>query len=935
MSGEKQKNLAYYRLDTGAVLDQLRTSREGLSNSEANTRLGQYGPNQLMRTKRETWVEKYVRQFQDFMIVLLLMSSIIALFLNDGRTAIVLMILVLFNTTLGFFQEYKAERTMESLENLIVPEASVLRAGKLEPVAATDLVIGDIVYIEEGNSVPTDLRLIEESELATNDFALTGESQPSRKFTHAISGNVELANRHNLIFMGTTVATGHGYGVVIGTGMQTELGRIASLSQEAKSGPSPLQKEMNNIAKRVTQGVVLLCCVLLLLSIQADLPLRDAFLFAIGFASALVPNGLPAAISTVLAQAAKRLAESKALVKKLSAVETLGATSIICTDKTGTLTKNQMTVESIFIGKEHYKVSGSGYEAQGDFLNPAGKKIAKSQLEDLKLFFSAGIFASNALINPPDEEHAGWYVLGDPTEGALITLANKAGLSSKDLSQTSPELKEFSFDSARKRMSSVRDYGPDRLRYVFVKGAPESVLDRCEDIWDHGHVRKLTAKDRTFILDINENQAGNAMRNLVLAYKVLPAKTKLEKLSMEEAESGLTYLGMVSMIDPLRDEVPEAMDAAHAAHVKVSIITGDFATTAEAIAKRARLAYGDEKLIVITGEELRNLDDARLLQLLIRGGTVFSRVSPEDKLRIVELVKSHGIIVAVTGDGINDAPALKRADIGVAMGVTGTDVAKQSAEIVLLDDSFKTLVKAIQQGRVIFANIKKIALMCFVANASELFVNLASLAGALIFGAPLALSVILILAIDLIAELFPVAALGWDIADHELMDEPPRDPKVHILNKSSIIDILFRGLIIGGLAYLNFVWFFYRSGNTPSDVLGGSTLHAGAMTITYVTIVMCQWVNILQSRTAKGIFTRYQFHNKRLWVAFAFSLICVLNIIYNPLITPYFGTASLTVADWAYTLGAAGLFLLIREVQRHADTHHTREHILSLLKEDA
>ncbi len=916
--------LPAYRLAGPEVTKQYDSRSSGLSVNEAQNRLQQYGVNSLHAIKKDPWWLKYLRQFKDGMILLLVASSGVALYLDDGRTALVLAALVLFNTLVGFSQEYKAERIMESLEKLVVPEAKVVRAGTLAQIRSTELVPGDVVYIEAGDSVPADLRLLDESELSTNDFALTGESNPSRKFTHALASEVELADRHNLVFMGTTVATGHAHGLVIGTGMQTELGRIANLSQDTQADPSPLQKEMNNIAKRVTQGTVVLCAILVPLALNADLPAKDAFLVAIGIAASLVPNGLPAAISTVLARAANKLAKDRALVKKLSAVETLGATSIIFTDKTGTLTKNEMTVEQLMIGKFHYQVSGTGYEPIGEFHYARGRTssiVTADGLDGLQLFFAAGALASNAQVNPPDEEHAGWHTVGDPTEGALITLARKAGLDPLGLDAVHPELKEFAFDSVRKRMSSVRTWGDNQQLYVFMKGAPESILETCDHFWDHGLEQKLNLDRTKLILDRNEALAKDAMRNLALAYKILPANTNLKNLTMEEAESGMTYLGMVSMIDPLREEVKTAMAAAHRAHIKVSMITGDHATTARAIAQKAGLGKKPGDITLVAGHDLRAMDDAYILKLVESGSVIFSRVSPEDKLRIVNLVKDSGQVVAVTGDGINDAPALKRADIGVAMGRTGTDVAKQSAEIVLLDDSFHTLVNAVQEGRTIFANIKKIALMCFTANASELFVNLASLGGAILFKVPLALTVMLILAVDLIAELFPVAALGWDKADHDVMTAPPRDPKQHILSRANVVDVLWAGLLIGGLAYANYLLFFHRQQVDPSGLASGSLVHLKATAMTYLTIVLCQLGNILQRRSERGLFTTYQFHNKQLWLAMCLSLFCVINIIYNPWIAPYFRASSLAALDWIYALAAAAIFLAVREFQRYSRLH--------------
>lgn len=929
MGGNKKEQLAYYRQECSSVLSQLESDlKKGLSNKEADNRLQQYGPNHLLVLNRESGIHKYMRQYKDLMIVLLLVSAVISLILDDSRTAIVLLALVLFNTIVGFSQEYKAEKLMESLEKLVVNETKAIRGGTLATISSAELVPGDIVYIEEGDSVPADLRMIKEYELSTNDFALTGESNPSRKFTHSISGNVELANRHNLLFMGTTVATGHGYGVVYATGMQTELGRIASLSADTTTDLSPLQRELNDIAGRVTIGTVVLCAILLPVAIKGGLPFRDALLFAIGIASSLIPQGLPAAINTTLAQAANKLVRARALVKKLSAVETLGSTSVICTDKTGTLTKNQMTAERLLIGHSAYNVSGTGYEPTGKILSRHGKELTGQALDDLTLFFACGAFASNASLSPSDDEHATWYVVGDPTEGALITLAQKAGIDTAQLDTDHPELKEFTFDSARKRMSSVRKYGAQDKLYVFVKGAPESILHRCEDIWDGGHVRKMSQKDRDMIDRENHNWASQASRNIGYAFRVLPAGTDLKKIKMNDAESNLTWLGMVGMVDPLREDVPAAMAAAHRAHISVSIVTGDYAVTAEAIARKAGLAKKGQDIIVVSGEELRRLEDERVLHLVLRGGVIFSRVSPEDKLRIVSLAKNNGQITAVTGDGINDAPALKRADIGVAMGKTGTDVAKQSAEIVLLDDSFHTLIGAIAEGRLIFANVKKTTLSYFTANAAELVVMLLSLTAAVIFQVPLALTVLQILAIDLIAELFPIAALGWDRADRDMMSEKPRNPKDHILNLKAIPDILWSGVIIGGLAFLNYIFFFTRQGVDAQNYPAQTPLHMKATALTYLTIVLCQLFNIMQRRSPKGLFTRYQFHNKQLGIALLASLFCVGNIIYNPLIAPYFGTGPLTLVDWLYALGAAAIFITIREVQRYANTHHSRDQIV-------
>lgn len=912
---EEKSLLPYYLLSTEQSLEQLSTKANGLDEDNAKDRLAKFGPNRLVQIRKTSWLQRYLRLYKDLMIVLLIFSSILSFYLGDSRTGIVLLALVLFNTGIGFIQEFKAERIMESLDRLVIPQAKVKRSGELAEIDSTELVPGDIVFVEEGDSVPADLRLIEESELSTNDFALTGESNPSRKFIHAISQEVPLGDRHNLLFMGTTVATGNGFGVVTGTGMHTELGRIADLSQDTPTDLSPLQKEINNIATRVTQGTVILCAILLPIAIQSGLGIQEALLFAIGIASSIIPQGLPAEINTALAQAASKLARARALVKKLSAVETLGATDIICTDKTGTLTKNQMTVEHLMIGSTRYQVSGSGYENNGHVMLD-GKAVDQKILVSLKLFFATGVYASNAKVHPPDDEHNTWYTVGDPTEGALITLTTKAGLDVDKLDTATPEQKEFTFDSARKLMSSIRYNSDDDKLYVFVKGAPENVLERCDHIWDHQRTNKLSARYSKQIIEEDSKQAELAYRNLAYAYKILPSSTKVDKITMEQAESGLTFLGMVSMMDPLRDEVTPAMEAARNAHIKVSIITGDHSITARAIAAKAGLVGNDKASTLVTGKEIKQLSDTQIIDLVSRGGVIFSRVSPEDKLRIVGLVKDSGRVVAVTGDGINDAPALKRADIGVAMGRTGTDVSKQSSEIILLDDSFHTLIGAVQQGRVVFANIKKGALSCFTSNSAELVVNLTSLAAASLLHIPLAISVMQILAIDLIAELFPIAALGWDPADRDLMREQPRHPGSHIINRRTLIDLLWSGLLIGGLAYANYLLFFSRAGVNPQGFSNKDMIYLQATSMTYLTIVLCQLANIMQRRSQDGLLSAYQFQNKHLWFAIGLSLFCVINIIYNPLIAPYFNSGPLGATDWLFAFTAALIFVIIREWQR-------------------
>lgn len=919
MDGHK---LPFYRLSEADVLAELRTSTEGLTKAEADDRLKHVGINRLERTKHTpTWLI-FIRQFKNLLVIILLVSAGFAAYLRDGKTTAIILFIALMNATVGFFQEHKAESLLSRLEKLIVPQAKVLRRGKLQEVSSSELVPGDVIYIEAGDSVPADARVLREDELATNDFALTGESQPTRKFKHAITADVPVGVRHNMLFMGTTVALGNGTAVVIGTGMHTELGRIADLSTSTKSDASPLQKEMNNLATRITQGTLLLAAILTIIELRSNIGIKTAILFAISVAAAMIPNGLVAEVNITLAQTASRMARARALVKKLSAVETLGATSIIATDKTGTLTKNEMTVTRALIGRTEYGVSGTGYEMNGAICEDNGKTVNGKNLKDLHLFFETGALASNAKVNPPDDEHATWYVVGDPTEGALITLARKAGLDPAQLDEKFPEQKEYAFDSARKRMTSVREV--DGQLYAFVKGAPESVLEVAEDLWDHGHVRPLAKADRTFFASYNEKHAANAERNLAFAYRKLPKGFDPLKHNLEDAEQQLTFLGIVSMVDPLRDEVPNAMNAALDAHIRVSIITGDYPATAAAIARKAGLSNGE--ITVVMGDELPHLADAQVLEMLLRGGAVFSRVSPEDKLRIVELARSSSQVVAVTGDGINDAPALKRADIGVAMGRTGTDVAKDAAEIVLLDDSFATLVMAIEQGRITFQNIKKAARCAMIDNMGELFTVLISLVAATVWKVPPGITAIQILAIDVVAQIFPITALGWDPAQKRLMHEQPRDMRDHILNKTSVIEFITFGGLAAVLSYSNYLFFFIRHHISPVHLSPSSTPYVQATILTYVTLVLCQFVSLLIVRAhTQPLFSSYLWSNKKLLAAFGISFFCILNIVYNPLIQPYFNSGSLGLQDWLTAFGIAASYTLIRLFDIHMSKTSRKE----------
>lgn len=905
----------YYQMDVAEVLAHLKTQEDGLNIEDAKQRTQIYGFNKLATIARDPWFFKLLNQFKDLMVVILIVAGSLSLYLGEYRDAIIMYTIVLINALISFFQEYRAEKVMDSLKSLVKSGAKAVREGKELEIDSFELVPGDIVMLEEGDAVPADLRIFRENLLSTNDFALTGESNPTRKFIHAIKGDALLGDRNNLVFMGTTVATGNGLGIVVATGMQTELGRIANLSQITKPELSPLQKELNHLSANITKVTLIIGAALFAIGLGIHFSLRESFLFALGVAASCVPEGMPAQVSVALSLAAGRLANKKAVVKKLSAVETLGSTHIICTDKTGTLTKNEMTVQKIVTAQGVLNVTGLGYEPKGQIVQENGEILTDEDLWKYKLFFENGMFASNARVNPPDSEHKVWYAIGDPTEAALITLAAKAGLNPAGMDKKYPELKEFTFDSVRKRMASIRKM--DNGIVAYVKGSPQSVLSRCTKILDGEKVRTLTEADRKQIETKDDQFATEALRNLGYAYKELPEFA--DNLGMEDVEKDLIWLGFVSMIDPPREEVAEAMEVALKANIRVIIITGDYALTAEAIAKKVGLNQsGNKEITVVNGEELKKMSDVDLLQKLHFENLIFSRTAPEDKLRIVNLLKKAGEVVAVTGDGVNDAPALKKADIGVAMGKTGTDVAKDSAEIVLLDDSFGTLVSAIKEGRVIFQNLKKTILSSLTSNGGELFAVLISLFFTALFQYPMAILAVQILAIDLVGEMLPLTFLTWDPAQAKIMTERPRNPDEHIFNKHSLFDLAWAGALMGTIAYLNFVFLFFREGMPLTNVDSGSTFYMRATALTYVSIVLCQWMNIL-SRRAGGrvsVFSSYVWSNKRLLLSYLLSLFLILNIVYNPWVSQFLRTAPLSIFDWILALAGSIIYLAVRETYK-------------------
>ena len=899
----------FYLKTVKDCLESLKTSEEGLSNQDAQKRLTQYGENQLVTLARTPKWLQFLLQFKNVLVIILIIAGIISFAIGDFRGGSIMFIIVFINAIIGYFQEHKAERIMDSLKRLVQSPAKVYRDGELTEVPQLELVPGDILYLEEGDKVPADIRIIESFDLRTNDFSLTGESMPQEKNSNVIKKKTSLADRDNMAFLGTTVATGNTKGIIVATGMNTELGRIAGLTQEEKKSKSPLQLEMQSIANRITVFAIIIALILFGVTIWQGLGINIALIYALGLAVAVVPQALPMQITVALSNGVANLARRNAVIKKLSSVETLGSTNVICTDKTGTLTKNEITVRYIWFDGHQYEVSGVGYEPEGEILDSKGKELTQQDIEKIEIMLDTATMASNAEIHEPDDDHPGWYPIGDPTEAALITVSTKLGTRSPKEDEENPELQEFPFDSERKRMSSIRQF--DSKKVLCMKGAIGSVLGVSKYIYKRGKATDLTKKDVEMLNNLNLEYSKKAMRVLAFGYREL--KDDKHDYEMDDVEKNIILLGLMAMNDPAKEGVKEAIEDAHEAHIKTFIMTGDHAVTAQAVGKQIGLSPENKEAVVITGEELSETKDEKLTQIMEDNESlIFSRVSPEDKLRIVKALKSKGEVVAVTGDGVNDAPALKSAHIGVAMGSIGTDVAKEASELVLLDDSFSTLVYAIREGRTIYNNLKKTIIASLTSNIGELSIVLLGLAGAALFGWPIPILIIQILAIDLLAEILPLTALTFDPSSKDLMTSPPRRQQEHILNRYTMFEGLFLGFLMGALAFVNFV-LFIRS--IDAELTTTHVLYSRATTLSYATIVFCQFTNILSRRyNYDSFFNRNFWSNKKILWSIVISIGLTLTVIYAPVINRFLGFAPLTASDWGSVLAAAAIFLLAHEI---------------------
>ncbi|MEM5772832.1 MAG: cation-translocating P-type ATPase, partial [Candidatus Aenigmatarchaeota archaeon] len=777
------------------VIKTLESSEAGLSELEAKRRLEKFGLNEIKEKKKISPFKIFLRQFKSFLIAILLVAAIVSLFLKEFLDASAIFAILMMNAFLGFYQEYKAEKAMESLKKMMVQKVKVIREGKQTEISSKELVPGDIIILEEGEGIPADARIIEAFSLATDESALTGESTPVEKQVKPIQ-DLPIAERSNMVFMGTYVARGRGKAIVVATGMNTEVGKIAKEIEEAEE-ETPLQKKLDKFGKWLGLLVLVVCFFVFVLGYLEDLDIVDDFFTAVALAVSAVPEGLPAVVTVALALGVNRMAKRNALVRKLSAVETLGCTTVIAADKTGTMTVNEMCVKKVWCSGKIVEVSGTGFEPRGEFFSE-GKSVEPTKDNDLMLLIKAGLICNNSTI---EFKEGKWHVIGDPTEAALLVLASKAGLAKQEKAEF-----EIPFSSERKLMTVVYKQGKEFV--AFTKGAPEKVLQLSTYILKKGKAERLGEKEKAKISFEMEEMAKQGFRVLALAYK------RVKKIEESKLEKGLTFLGFVGMIDPPRPEVKQAIETCKQAGIRVVMITGDHRLTALAIAKEIGLVEGEEE--ILTGEELEKMSEEELEEK-VEKVAIYARVSPQHKSRIVKALKKKGHIVAVTGDGINDAPALKKSDIGVAMGIKGTDVAKEASDMVLLDDNFATIVNAVEEGRGIYDNIRKFVRFLLCINFDEIaLITTAIILSTMLPNLPLPLLPLQILWLNLVTDGFPALALTADPYEEDLMKKKPRNPKHGILH-GMLLFILMATLVNFISTFTIFIWSF-NSGYTPEEI---------------------------------------------------------------------------------------------------------------------
>jgi len=892
---------SWHAMDIDEALDSLNVRQDGLSPEEAQKRLQQYGPNELQKEKGTSPIRMFFEQFTDILIVILLIATALSLWMGEIVDAIVIMTIVLATAILGFVEEFRSEKAVEALKKMTAPTATVLRGGKDLKIPTSQIVPGDVILLYTGDKVPADARLIEAINLKIDEAALTGESSPASKNTAVCAEETSLNDRRNVAFTGTVVVYGRGKAVATSTGMNTEFGKIAKMVQMTEEEQTPLEKRTQSIGKLIGILSVAICLGVGAIGVIEGRNPIDMILWGISLAVAAVPEALPAIVTGALAVGMYRMAKVNTIVKKLPAVETLGCTSVICSDKTGTLTKGEMTVQRVYINDQLIKVSGVGYEPEGEFL--AGNQKIDSKNEDLHMLLTTATLCNDAKLEK-DTATERWIIKGDPTEGALIVAAAKTGLWKEELEKAQPRIAEIPFSSETKRMTTIHIVS-GKKKLAYMKGAPEIILEKCTKVLAGGKISKLTESGRSGILEVNEAMARQALRNLGFAFRELPET--MDSFD-EKIEKDFVFVGIVGMIDPPREEVKEAIYTCRKAGINVVMVTGDHKLTAVAVAKELNLlGENDEQGKVLTGEELEKLSDEQLANI-VENVVIYARVSPEHKMRIVKAWKAKGRIVAMTGDGVNDAPALKMSDIGIAMGITGTEVTKEAADMVITDDNFASIVKAAKEGREIYDNIKKYLTYLMRCNIMEILVMFVAVTSVpylakilspgsvaqSISDATIALTPAQLLWVNLTTDGLPAIALGIDPGDPDIMNRKPRDPEESVFTLDvklylSLVPILMTALLLFG-------YFFYRPWEGASQLLEARTQLLTAM-------ILMELANAISARSLKypawkvGIFK-----NRFLWYAVLSSFLLQLVVLYVPGLNSAFNVSAPEPLDWAFAI---------------------------------
>jgi len=911
----------FFALSKENIYLELASSDSGISKISAQKRLEVYGPNRLKTIRKTPLWLSFLTHFTNLLAVLMWLGSALSFWSGMPEAGWACIAVIVINAIFSFWQEYKASKAIEALKRMIPSYARVMRGGMEEKIPTSDLVSGDIIIVEEGDNVPADARLIEAAELRVDNSAFSGESKLSHKMAEGFESNKGFLwlEMPNLIFAGTSVAGGTGKAVVIATGMSTEIGKIAYLAQTVKEELSPLQVEVNRISKLIALISVVMGGVFFFIGLTfTKMTFVASAMFAIGIILANVPQGLMPTLTLALAMAVQRMAKKHALIKKLSSVETLGCASVICTDKTGTLTTNQMSVAKIWINDKIIEVTGSGYEPKGT-LSSGGAAIDPSEFaqDGLDQLIITGALCSSAKLVEPSRERNYWSIIGDPTEGALLTLAKKAGFDYEQIRRANSLSRRFPFESVRKRMSCINKATDGPLR-VFVKGAPKEMLGLSTKIVLGKNIIDLSDEKRAEIISCIEEFAKDGLRILGFAYRDCGGAPPAS-VTVQEVEKDLVFIGVTAMLDPPRPEVKEAVAVCKKAGIRIVMITGDYEITAMSVARQVGIVSSDAAE-VISGSEFSSLSDDEIKGRLRKKEVVFARVNPEHKLRIVNIFKELGDIVAVTGDGVNDAPALKRSDIGIAMGLRGTDVAKESAEMVLTDDNFASIIAAIEEGRAVFENIKKFITYIFAHLVPEAIPFIFYV----IFKIPVPITVMQILAIDLGTETLPALALGVEKPEPGIMDVPPRPKKKGVIDKT----LFFRGYIVLGLLnaaavisayYIVLLQGGWRPGMQlePNDTVFANPLHLKAATIVFVGIVVMQIANVFACRSAKFSAFKIGFFDNKLilWgIVLELAFACVL--IYVPFFQRIFNTIGLGWSDWAILFVFMAAIFFIEELRK-------------------